>query len=167
MGKGTEGQLGVKTWSEGLLNEGFKPEELSLLTTHEVPADAQVLVIAGPQAPLQASEIAAIKKYTEAGGKIIVMEDPGFDTGLEPLVASWGVQIQNDLILDPNGPAAQLAVAQEFADHPVAKPRQTLFGTLADLFPEARGLKKVPAGGYDVTELFKTGSTAWGTRSSD
>jgi ABC-type uncharacterized transport system involved in gliding motility auxiliary subunit len=161
-GKGAETQLGLKNWTEGMLNEGFKTEELNLLQRHDIPSDAVAIIIAGPQSPLQQSEVDAIKKYADDGGKLIVMEDPGFDTGLEPLMASWGVQVLNDLVLDPNGPAAQLAIAQEFADHPVSKPRQSLFGTLADLFPEARGLKKVTVAGYDVTELFKTAATAWG-----
>jgi ABC-type uncharacterized transport system involved in gliding motility auxiliary subunit len=163
MAKGAETALGLKLWQEGLLNEGFKSEDLNLLARKDVPLEAQVVVIAGPQAPLQAGEVAALKTYAENGGRLVIMEDPGFETGLEPLLASWGVEFLKGIVIDPSGQAPLLAFTQEFADHPISTPRRTMAGALADIFPEARGLKKgtVPAG-FTVTELFKTGAEAWG-----
>ncbi len=156
-------RFGLDMWKEGLLNEGYKTDELNLLAHKELPPDAQVIVVAGPQAPLQQGEIDAIKRFTEDGGRLVVMEDPGFDSGLEPLLASWGVEYLHGIVIDPTSQAPILALAQDFSDHPIAQPRRTLFGTLADLFPEARGIKKTSSvNGYDVTELFKTGPEAWG-----
>jgi hypothetical protein len=72
------------------------------------------------------------------------------------------VSFLKGVVVDPSGQSPLLAFTQDFSDHPIAQPRRSAFGALADIFPEARGLKKIQVPQYDVTELFKTGPDAWG-----
>lgn len=160
--KGAETAQGLKVWTDGLRNEGYKVEDLSLLAKKDVPADAQALVVAGPAGPLAEGEIEAIKRFADAGGRVIAMLEPNVETGLEPLVASWGVDLLKGVVVDPVSQEPLWAFTQEFAQHPIATPTKSIFGALAFIFPEARGVKQAPAEGYTVTELFKTGPEAWG-----
>jgi ABC-type uncharacterized transport system involved in gliding motility auxiliary subunit len=159
--KGADTALGLKLWVDGLANEGYKADELSLMTQKDVPQDALAVVVAGPQSPLADGERDALKRYADAGGRLVVMVDPDRDTNLEALVAGWGVELQKGLVVDPESQEPLWAFTQDFADHPLSTPRMTILGALAFVFPEARGVKK-GSGGDGVTELFKTGTRAWG-----
>lgn len=164
--KGSDTALGLKLWTDGLANEGYKAEELSLMAHKDVPPDALALVIAGPQSPLSDGERDAVKRYADGGGRLVVMCDPGYETNLEGLLAGFGVQLQKGVVVDPESQEALWAFTQEFADHPLSTPRMTVMGALAFVFPEARGVRKGDGGeGYTVTELFKTGRNAWGETS--
>ncbi len=166
-GKGNDTGLGLKLWTDGLANEGYRSEELNLLARKDVPEDALAVVVAGPQSPLAEGEVGALKRYADGGGRLVVMVDPGIDDqGLVGLVASWGVEVQKGIVVDPDSQEALWAFSQEFSEHPLAQPRRTLLGALAFVFPEARGVKKgAAAEGFEVTELFKTGRNAWGETS--
>jgi len=163
MGKNADQGPGLKIAVDQLKNEGWKSEELSLLKQKDVPADAAAVIVAGPQSPLSEGEVAALKKYAEGGGRLVVMVDPGFDSGLDGLLADWGIEYLKGMIIDPESQEATWAFTQDFGEHPIATPRMSLFGALAFVFPDARGLKKgSDAHGATVTELFKTGPDAFG-----
>lgn len=163
IGRGAETGQGLKLWTEGLKNEGYATEELSLLARKDVPEDALAVVIAGPQVPLAPGEVEALRTYAESGGRIIAMLDPGFETGLEPMLSGWGVDLLPGVIIDPESQEPLWAFSQEFSEHPIATPRMSLFGALAFVFPDARGVVShgAPPEGYTIDELFKTGHSAW------
>ena len=57
----------------------------------QVPADAEMLVIHGPTAPFQASEVEQLQAYLRRGGSMLVMLDPGSTHGLEPVLKTLGL----------------------------------------------------------------------------
>jgi hypothetical protein len=79
-------------------------ETLSLVGTNTVPEDCNLLVIAGPKDVFPAAELARIEKYLSEGGRLLVLfnvlsiEHP---TGLEKILAKWGVNVTAGLIKDP------------------------------------------------------------------
>ena len=75
-----------------LESRNFVVENLSLFTTPEVPPDANMVVIAGPRVPFTDVEVQALGAYVDRGGDLLIMVDPGVDTGLGPLLSQWGVE---------------------------------------------------------------------------
>jgi hypothetical protein len=75
-----------------LETEGYEPRVLSLETAGEVPSDCAILVIAGPSQPLTSREIDLVRRYLAGGGKLFAALGPA-RTGLEDLLADWGVKV--------------------------------------------------------------------------
>jgi len=101
-----------------LHNKNYITELLNLSNQRAVPDDAKVIIIAGPQVPLPAEEVALLEAYLNKGGALIVMEDPvlftKFGNAPDPLadmIAKWGITLQNDVIIDTNANNAVNAVA--------------------------------------------------------
>ncbi len=69
-------RAGYSTIVSGLQSDNFATDTLVLAQQGAVPADASVVVIAGPTVDLLPPEIDALKKYLEAGGKLVALVDP-------------------------------------------------------------------------------------------
>ena len=76
---------------------------LNLLGNNDVPADCNLLIIAGPQNRLTDLELNKIDHYLSQGGRMLLMLDYNtisHPTGLEDLVAGHGVNIGSDIVQD-------------------------------------------------------------------
>jgi len=62
--------------STSLGSENYTVDKLVLAQQTDVPADASVLIIAGPKTDLFAPEIDMLKRYLAKGGKVLLMIDP-------------------------------------------------------------------------------------------
>ena len=99
----TEGYSGVRAELE---NQNYAALSLSLLTEPDIPADCEVLVIAGPKAGLTPHELDVVTKYLVRNGKLLLMLDPSLtsaedvNSGLIRLMKRWGVTIGDDLVID-------------------------------------------------------------------
>jgi ABC-type uncharacterized transport system involved in gliding motility auxiliary subunit len=85
-----------------------------------VPADADVLVIAGPQKRLAPAEIEQIRQFLAKNGRAFFLLDSLTDTGLTPLLKEWGVQVGDDVVVDPTRTLSghELFVTQ-YERHPI------------------------------------------------
>ena len=89
-----------------LENQNYAALPLSLLTEPDIPADCELLVIAGPRTALTANEIGIVGKYLRRSGKLFLMLDPSdtaaedVNRGLVRLMRRWGIAIGNDLVID-------------------------------------------------------------------
>jgi ABC-type uncharacterized transport system involved in gliding motility auxiliary subunit len=131
-----------------------------------IPADTAVLIVAGPRSPLMQPEAAAIEAYLERGGRLIALLDPDVISGLESLLASWKIEVRDDIVVDVNplnrllglGPAAPMVQPTE-TEHPI-----TADLSEAGVMMMARSLV-VSRGGQarvDAKSLLGVGATAWG-----
>ena len=127
---------------EGMRRDGFTVEPLSLLEQKDVPADANAVLVIGPRKKLLDPEQQALLVYTARGGKLGVYLEPGVEAGLDPLLAAFGVEADDDIVLDP-GQASQLfggspanPVGVPAPGHPVSE----RMGQLNVVFPTARSL---------------------------
>lgn len=142
----------------------FVVTKLSLPQTGKVPDDASVLVIPGPDRRLAAEEVKAIETYLQQRhGKLLLLLPPKVTTGLEPLLKSYGIQIGDNILADPNSNFQQeltTPMFTVFTDHPIT---DGFNGQLAVLLPLARsiGLGSPPAQ-VKGTELMKTTPASWG-----
>src|SRR6266481_1258064 len=108
---------GLAVLSERLEKANYQVRELRLddPTFKAVPDDAAVVVIARPSRPLSPAAISALRSYLGPAkkdgkqGKLIVLMDVVTNrdgtivqTGLEPFLAEYGVQVNNDRILTFN-----------------------------------------------------------------
>ena len=76
---------------------------LTLLGDSDVPNDCNLLIIAGPQQRFSDSELSKIDHYISRGGRLLVMFDynsVGQPTGLEDVLAHWGVNVGGDSVQD-------------------------------------------------------------------
>ena len=87
---------------ERFIKGGYTVRTLSLLKETEVPEDAVTLVINGPENDLSAEEVAAVKRYVERGGNLIMMasvdisETPNYDA----LMEEYGVEMTEGSVVE-------------------------------------------------------------------
>ena len=90
-------RTGYNSISAALTSDNFVVDKVVLAQQTAVPADADVLVIAGPRTDFLAPEIDMLKAYLAQGGKLLIMLDPVLKpdqpqlTGLEALLKDWGI----------------------------------------------------------------------------
>jgi ABC-type uncharacterized transport system involved in gliding motility auxiliary subunit len=158
-------ERGLKNFVESLKSEGYQADAILLAEHKAMPADAQALVMAGPVAALSEGEARLVKEWVDKGGKLVAMLDPGTTAGLD--FTAWGVAVGKDEVIDPEAQNPEVAIAQQYTEHPITTPRSSPF-QLATIFPVARSVSKaaVPPSGWTVVELAKTGPRAWGETGS-
>lgn len=71
---------------------------LSLVSGSDIPADADAVVIAGPEQDFLGQEIQAIERYLERGGSLWVLLKPQKDIGLGALLSKIGVRVGTEYI---------------------------------------------------------------------
>lgn len=94
----------VSALAEALRGDNFAVSTLDLSRDAGIPLDADLLVLAGPQQPLRPPEVEAVRGYLARGGALLVLVDPvdpGADaaTGLEEVLASYGIQTRRDAVI--------------------------------------------------------------------
>ncbi|HYV45297.1 MAG TPA: Gldg family protein, partial [Myxococcaceae bacterium] len=85
-----------------LTQDGYAPQQLNLLGKAEVPKDCSVLIVAGPKQAVTPPEVEAIKKYLAEGGRLALFVDEKVTTGLDKVLADFGLQVDPGLVADPN-----------------------------------------------------------------
>jgi ABC-type uncharacterized transport system involved in gliding motility auxiliary subunit len=161
------GPSGLANFKTVVEKDNYKVKSFSFLEKAEVPSDCLVVVVAGPTGDYIQPAVDALKKYVEGGGRLLVGLDPPLKLGrkeisdnqaLTDLLASWGVTVNKDLVLDEN-PLAQLAgygpevpVVTTFESHPIVN---DLAGS-ATGFPISRSLDIKNGDKTTVTKLFST-----------
>ncbi len=154
--------------TSGLQKKNYTVSPLNLQGTGKVPEDAKVVVVAGPLVPLTESEVQSLDTYLANGGSLIVMYEPlpltrfgDTSDSLAGLLATWGITLNNDFIIDPNVNPASFAIsdATAYARHPIT---EKMMG-INSVYPTARSLTVGSAAdGAQATPLVVTGFNAWG-----
>jgi len=84
---------------QSLKNDNVEVANLNLGQLGEVPADADAVVIAGPAISFSPIEVEAIDKYLSNNGKLFILLDPYTVSGLEAVLAKYGLKYEDDLVL--------------------------------------------------------------------
>jgi ABC-2 type transport system permease protein len=131
--------------------------DLELNGDSGVPMDCNLLVIAGPTAPLPEPELQKIEEYLKQGGRLLALLNYASlkrPTGLEPILQRWGVNVVADVVKDPNTMTGQDIKVRSFSQHPVVNPLTLL--SLQMILPrpiEAVKWQNPPANAPQVEEL--------------
>lgn len=86
--------------------ENYRVRPLPLLTVHQVPADADLVVVSGPKGELTPGEIEALSAYLSAGGNALFMLDPYTAPGLSQYLAQFGFALDDSVIVDDQNQVA-------------------------------------------------------------
>ena len=165
---------GMSEFQTSVQKDNYKTKSINLLEKAEIPSDCTTLVVAGPTGDYIQSEVDAIKKYVENGGRALFLLDPPLKLGrkeisdnkaLADLLASWGVTPEKDLLLDEN-PVSQLVgldatvpLVTSYESHPIVS---ELSGT-ATGFPISRSLDTKNGDKTTVAKLFSTSANSFAT----
>jgi len=91
---------GLSTLRESLEKMAIKTRDVELLRQAQALQGCRVLVIAGPRAALLPAEVEAVRAHLDAGGRLLLLIDPDQTTGLEPLLAAYGVKQLPGIVID-------------------------------------------------------------------
>jgi ABC-type uncharacterized transport system involved in gliding motility auxiliary subunit len=125
-------RVGYSSISEALGRDNYAVEKLVLAQQKEVPADASVVVLAGPQGDLLPQEADMLRRYLGRGGHMLVLLDPPTAAGtalpnLEALLREWSVDAGRNVVIDASGIGqifggdASVPVAATYAAHPITE----------------------------------------------
>ncbi len=151
-----------------LESKNYTVKTLNLLAQNQIPADANVIVIAGPLKPVSEEEVKLLKGYLDKGGSLIVMEDPTpltqFGDAPDPLadmlVKDWGITFDNDIVIDLNSPQPTTAVSAMYnGAHAITRN----MNNLVTYYPDTRSLTVAESvQGVTLTQLVQTNERSWG-----
>jgi ABC-type uncharacterized transport system involved in gliding motility auxiliary subunit len=164
-GNDGEGYSGVQRELE---RENYTVKPVNLVEAQQVPAECDVVVVAGPKTGYFPEETESLAKYMDAGGKVLVLADPGTDPKLESLLARWNISLGNNLVLGVSraellsGLGAAAPIITHYGSHPITEtlergtPRMTFF-------PMARTVDTVNKKDYQkpVTDLLLTSDRSY------
>jgi ABC-type uncharacterized transport system involved in gliding motility auxiliary subunit len=170
--KGTQGsdRESYSAVASALGSENYTVDQLVLPQQKDVPADASVLVVAGPETDFFAPEIEMLKRYLARGGKVFFLLDPPekIDTAdlpnLSALLKEWAIEIGTNVVVDVSGmgqllgTGAETPVAAKYQPHPI-----TERFNLLTAYPVARSVAPVSGGtsGKFPQTLVETSGASW------
>ena len=151
--------------------ENYTVEKLAIAQAGSVPADADVVIVAGPHTDFFAPEVEALKTYLAKPGKLILELDPPDKadspplTNLIALAHDWGVLVGNNIVVDVSGMGRMLGtdasvpvVAPPYPSHPITQ----RFATFT-AFPLAREASPISGGvnGHIAQSFIETSARSW------
>ena len=99
----SQGEFGFAALAGALRDEGLELAALVGPAAKDVPQDANVLVVAGPERNLLPAELGALERYLERGGRLLALLEPGTSTNLEQLLVRWGFEFPSGVLADRAG----------------------------------------------------------------
>jgi ABC-2 type transport system permease protein len=155
------GEMDYQKFGAVLAENYIATEPLNLLGGSAVPDDCNLLIIAGPRMALKELELQKIDQYLAQGGRLFVLfnylslKQP---TGLDSVLARWGVAVLPDVVQDPkNSYSGNDVIINTFNNHPAVNP---LTGLAVELIlPRPVGALNVqnpPADAPKVDELLSS-----------
>jgi ABC-type uncharacterized transport system involved in gliding motility auxiliary subunit len=150
---------------KALENENYKVQNVLLASLESVPAECSAALVLGPERPFLDREREALDTYLRGGGHLLVTLAPQRGDDLLPLLASFGVRVGNDVVVDQvvrlfQGPALGLEPLVDDYDTTHEITRDLRGRTLV---PLTRSVSADSGGrsGLQVTELVKTSPSSW------
>ncbi len=167
----SEERLGMSAAQKSIKDKNYEIGTVSLIDPPDLPEDCSVLVIAGAQTPFLPPEIEKVKKYLNKGGAALFLLEPDPSPAFSEILADYGVQADNDFILDFSGigqlfgAGPDMPVVTGYSKHAITEK----FGSFMTAYPSTRSLtlmSEKPAG--VTTDAFaNSSSNSWGETNMD
>jgi len=160
-------RTGLSQAKEQMEKANYTVKELELARQTAVPADAAVVVVAGPKTDLLPAELSALDAYLAQGGRVLFMADPLQADGVVKYLAKYGVALGNDIVVEPSpigqlfGVGPEVPLVTRYEQHPITKDMANVMAG----FPITRSVapaKDPPPKGIRATPLATTSQDAWG-----
>jgi len=145
-----------------LQNKGYVVETLNSDAATTWPEDVDALVVASPHQAFSQRDQELLDSYLQAGGRLLVLLDPGLPNPFPSILEKWGVRVGDNMIFDPKSsffgdPATPLI--NQFGPSPITR---SLSGMSA-FFPLAREVDATGAvpEGVDARSFLQTSDKSW------
>ena len=144
-----------------LSTRGIRALPLNLAQAAEVPRNANLVVLASPQAALLPASVQKLQDYVANGGNLLWLTEPGGDDlGLAPLAQALGIKRLPGQLFDAQSASAtgdaRMLVASQY-------PPQTItdgFGIIT-VFPRAAALAALQGAAWNVQPILQSGARSW------
>lgn len=157
---------GYTSVRKGLVSQGYRVSDLSLLHVDRVPADASALVIAGPRKPYLGVEIDRLSGYLRRGGSVLFLLDPRIDLpGIESVLARYHIHLPPLVMLDPVSAGdpnfdATVAKVRRYEPHEITRGFNAI--TMYPMVRPVQIVKKPPDVRVEASYLAVTDRASWG-----
>ncbi len=161
---------GLSVLADQLRLRNLELSVIDLTQTKEVPEDAALVVIAGPQGRYDPFEVELLRRYlSDRAGRALVLLPPVVRHGLDDLLYDWGLVADDVIVVEPD-PAnvterSELRISA-FMAHPITQ--SLLDYQFALYLGLSRVVRPDPGRPLDnslsATVLAATSETAWGER---
>lgn len=140
--------------------KGFKTNSVNLAVAPEVPANANVLLIANPQVDLQPLEVQKIRQFVQGGGSLLWLIDQEPLRGLQPIAEQLGLVLGPGTVVDPDAARVNaspaVAMGAGYGRHAI-----TDNFSLNTVFPFARQIGINEGRDWRVTRLIDVAPRGW------
>jgi hypothetical protein len=156
----------IRNLRQMLTENRYNLKDLSVATglAKEVPADASIVLVIGPQKPFQPEEIESLRRYLDGGGKMWVFLDADSPITLDELIGPYGLKFTQETLLNdqvfarkdyrPSDMANLIAV--RFGSHASVTTLSKAGGRAAVVFLGAGRLEELPKKVVPDTKVFIT-----------
>src|SRR5262249_33402578 len=120
----TDTPNGYSEFSDLLREINVKFDMLTLFGTGEIPADCNLLIIAGPTDVFLKEELEKVEGYLNQGGRLLALFNFNSGTrltGLEKILARWDVAVGNDRVTDEANTSGNFLATSRFGPHPITR----------------------------------------------
>jgi len=158
-------ERGYSLAKEELEKLAYEVKKLTLALSDTFPKDCTLLVIPGAEKDLLPNELETIRNYISKGGRVFFMVDPETAPGFKSFLAEYGIQLEEDLIVDTvsrlMGGDYFMPIVSEYEYHEITKKFR-----YATFFPFARSVNTAEEKpeGVIVSTLAKTSPNSWSER---
>ena len=140
----------------------------------DLPADADLVIVAGPRTAFLEPESAALAQYLAGGGRALLLLDPILpgpgappsDLGFGGLLGKYGIKLGDDLVVDPANALPMVGAETLLANRYGASPIVSAIAAegLPVVLPLARSVTKAekPPEGLAEAMLIETSPEGWG-----
>jgi ABC-type uncharacterized transport system involved in gliding motility auxiliary subunit len=151
--------------ARALERENASVASLDLAAAGALPTDAAAVVVAGPRGDLSEREVALLEAYVRDGGALLVLLDPAPLPRLAALLARYGIEAGEDVIVDESGrllgAEALVVRVPYYRMHPVTAPSD-----VPAVLVGARTID-VPRENRDAQSVARSAESAWATPEID
>jgi len=156
--------------AEQLRSANFVVDKLALAQDPNVPADADIVIIAGPSADYLPGEVDALKAYLRRGGHVLMLLDPPGTPDAKPLTnliafaREWGIDVGTNVVVDISGvgrafnAGPEVPIALTYPNHPINDRFEQMTA-----YSVARSIRPVEGGsnGRTAQAFVETGPNSW------
>lgn len=158
-----ENQPSVSRLKASLEQDGYAVETLNLAAKqNEIPLDASILAIVHASTPFSQGEIDTLAQYLSQGGRLLYFADWDAESGLEPTLQKYGIQIEKGVVADALNPQRPYEAIGFPSEHEVAGILKSLEANL--VVETSRGLVPVREGtvtGVITTPVLLSSPKSW------
>ncbi len=170
--KNADINTGLSEFANVLTLRGYKLDNLDLTSKAEIPSDADMIVVAAPQAEFLPQEIDVIRKYLlYSAGRMMVFLRLGGNYGLDDIFYEWGIRADDMMVIDTK--EFESVTGDMIARLYPAKPHEIVkymvdmnlpvqFGSVK---PVREDITAPQDGGLSLWPLIYSSDTSWGEKS--